>query len=303
MAEVRVQVPGKVNLALAVGPPDERGYHPLATVFQAVSVTDELVAQPAPPGQMWLNFSGEGASFLPTDETNLVTRAARLLVKTCGLRDAGAEMHVTKQIPVAGGMAGGSADAAAALVALNELWQAGLGRAELAELAAQLGADVPFLLHGGTAIGTRYGDVIEPIPCAGQYHWTLAISHGGLSTPAVFRRFDATATPGPVQVAPELLTALAEGDVAGVGALLSNDLEAPAKTLKPELKQVLRLGRGAGADGAVVSGSGPTCAFLSAEPAQAELVAERLAASPLVRSVVQAHGPVPGAQVVEVNHG
>lgn len=152
-----MRVPAKVNLALNVGATDNEGYHALGTLFQAVSLFDDLVARPAEAGVFRVSFRGEGASGLPTDDTNLVVRAARLLAGTCGTGNLGAEIRVHKRIPVAGGMAGGSADAAATLVACNQLWGTSLDTGQLHAVAARLGADVPFLLHGGTAVGTGGG--------------------------------------------------------------------------------------------------------------------------------------------------
>ncbi|MDO5083243.1 MAG: 4-(cytidine 5'-diphospho)-2-C-methyl-D-erythritol kinase [Arachnia propionica] len=297
MAEVVVKVPSKVNLALLVGETDPEGYHRLGTVFQAVSLHDEVRARSAEPGCFRLTFRGEGASFLPVDGTNLVTRAARLLAETHRVRDAGVDFLVHKHIPVAGGMAGGSADAAAALVACNELWGLGLRTDDLHPLAAQLGSDVPFLLHGGTAIGTGRGEQLRPLRTTGTHHWVLALSHSGLSTPAVFKEFDRTTSPRPTQVAPELLTALEQGDVAGVAQLLTNDLAAAALSLQPDLAEVIRIGMGAGALGSVVSGSGPTIAFLCDSEALSLQVGEALRVSSRVRAVRRAVGPVPGARI------
>ena len=291
---VRVRVPAKVNLALCVGPADDSGYHELATVFQALSLWDELVVEPAVPGIFRVAFRGEGAAFLPTDDTNLAIRAARLLAGHCGIQDAGCHIVVRKRIPVAGGMAGGSADAAAVLVACNEMWGRPAGTHELRDLAAQLGADVPFLLTGGTAIGTGRGDIIDPVPAAGTYHWTLALSHSGLSTPAVFREFDRVSEPQPPVIPQALLDALASGDVAAVGRLLVNDLSDAAIRLQPTLGSTLQLGLDAGALGAIVSGSGPTCAFLSDSDQGASLVAEALGVFSGVRAVRRATGPVAG---------
>ena len=292
---VRVRVPAKVNLALCVGSADDTGYHELGTVFQALSLWDEVSVEPAPAGVFRVAFRGEGAAFLPTDDTNLAIRAARLLAKHCDVKDAGCVMLIRKRIPVAGGMAGGSADAAAVLVACNELWGRPAGAAELTGLAAQLGADVPFLLAGGTAIGTGRGDIIEPIPTRGTYHWTLALSHTGLSTPSVFREFDRLAKPTAPVVPEELLDALAAGDVAAVGGNLVNDLAEAAIRLQPTLGSTLQIGLDAGALGAVVSGSGPTCAFLSDSADSAALVAEALGVFSGVRAVRSALGPVGGA--------
>lgn len=297
---VRVRVPAKVNLALCVGAADDSGYHELGTVFQALSLWDEVTVEPAPAGVFRVAFRGEGAAFLPTDETNLAIRAAKLLAQHCGVVDAGCIMMIRKRIPVAGGMAGGSADAAAVLVACNQLWGKPARSEELTSLAAQLGADVPFMLTGGTAIGTGRGDIIEPVESRGSYHWTLALSHTGLSTPAVFREFDRLAEPTAPTIAPALLEALAAGDVAAVGRHLVNDLADAAIRLQPTLGSTLQIGLDAGAAGAVISGSGPTCAFLSESAESASLVAEALGVFSGVRAVRSAVGPVGG---VGEDHG
>ena len=296
--EVRVRVPAKVNLTLNVGATDNKGYHALGTLFQAVSLFDDLVVRPAEAGVFRVNFRGEGASGLPVDDTNLVVRAARLLAKTCGMGNLGVEIRVHKRIPVAGGMAGGSADAAATLVACNQLWGTGLDAEQLHAVAARLGADVPFLLHGGTAVGTGRGEKLRSVPARGSFHWVLALSHHGLSTPAVFREFDRISAPQPTDIDSGLLEALADGDARRVGALLRNDLQRAAFNLQPELADVLAMGREAGAIGALVSGSGPTIAFLAGTKAVADAISDRLVLSSRVRAVRRAHGPVPGAQIV-----
>ena len=293
-----MRVPAKVNLALNVGATDNEGYHALGTLFQAVSLFDDLVARPAEAGVFRVSFRGEGASGLPVDDTNLVVRAARLLAGTFGTGNLGAEIRVHKRIPVAGGMAGGSADAAATLVACNQLWGTGLDTGQLHALAARLGADVPFLLHGGTAVGTGRGEKLKPVPVRGSLQWVLALSHHGLSTPAVFREFDRISPPRPTGIDPGLLAALAGGDAHRVGSLLGNDLQQAAVNLHPELADVLAMGREAGAAGALVSGSGPTIAFLAGTKAVADAISDRLALSSRVRAVRRAHGPVPGARIV-----
>ncbi|GAA4889257.1 4-(cytidine 5'-diphospho)-2-C-methyl-D-erythritol kinase [Tessaracoccus lubricantis] len=295
---VRVRVPAKVNLALSVGGTDTQGFHELATVFQAVSLGDEVTAEVARPGEFKLAFHGEGAAFLPVDDTNLAIRAAKLLARHAELDDVGVSLVIRKRIPVAGGMAGGSADAAAVLVACSALWGLGLTREELHPLAAELGSDVPFLLLGGTAIGTGRGEQLAPLMTSGTYHWTFALSHTGLSTPSVFKEFDRLSTPGQPAVADELVEALRAGDVPAVGAALSNDLEEAAISLQPTLAHTLRLGRDAGALGSIVSGSGPTCAFLAGSEAHSHEIAEALAVFSGVRAVRRAYGPVAGAQVM-----
>lgn len=299
MTTVRVRVPGKVNLALRVGETDAQGYHLLGTIFQAVGLYDDIVAERLPAGQWKLAFQGEGAAFLPVDDTNLAMRAAKLVASHFGVEDAGAGLTIRKRIPVAGGMAGGSADAAGTLLTCAKLWGVDASIDELHALAAQLGSDVPFLLHGGTVHGTGRGEVLEPLQVAGSYHWVFALSHGGLSTPAVFREFDRLDGPGPTELPEPLVAALAAGDVREVGRHLTNDLQGAALRLQPTLQHTLRLGLDVGALGAVVSGSGPTCAFLTESPEAAKDLARKLAVFSGVRTVRCATAPVGGAHVVD----
>lgn len=298
---VRVRVPAKVNLALCVGRLGADGYHPLDTVFQAVSLFDEVVAHPSDAPGVTLTMRGEGSEALPCDESNLAVRAAELLRRRFGI-ESGVDVLVRKQIPIAGGMAGGSADAAAALLACSMLWDLDVQPDELHELAAELGSDVPFALVGQVARGSGRGTTLVPMLTRGTYHWVLALADRGLSTPAVFRRFDDLVDAGELtptaEVPPGLLNALARGDAAGVGANLVNDLERPAITLRPELGEVLEAGRGLGALGAVLSGSGPTCAFLAAGEEAAMDLAAALASRPGVRAVRRVRAPVPGARSV-----
>jgi 4-diphosphocytidyl-2-C-methyl-D-erythritol kinase len=297
---VTVRVPAKVNLALSVGPLRPDGYHDLATVFHAVGLTDEVTATNA--DTLALTCEGEGQVEVPLDGTNLAWRAAELLARTVG-RVPAVRLHLTKGIPVAGGMAGGSADAAGALVACDALWGTGLSRDQLHTLAAQLGSDVPFALHGGTAMGTGRGEQITPVLARGEFHWVFAFAHDGLSTPAVFRELDRlreaageqAAAPGVDQ---ELLRALRAGDSTLLGAALRNDLTRPATSLRPDLRATLQAGSDAGAIGTLLSGSGPTCAFLAPDAAAAATVAAALEAAPTVRAVRRALGPAAGAHVL-----
>lgn len=299
MTTVRVRVPGKVNLALRVGETDAQGYHLLGTIFQAVGLHDDIVAERLPAGEWKLAFQGEGAAFLPVDDTNLAMRAAKLVASHFGVEDAGVGLTIRKRIPVAGGMAGGSADAAGTLLTCATLWGVDASLEELHTLAAQLGSDVPFLLHGGTVHGTGRGEVLTPMDVAGSYHWVFALSHGGLSTPAVFREFDRLDGPGPTELPEALVAALAAGDVHEVGRHLTNELQAAALRLQPTLQHTLRLGLDVGALGAVVSGSGPTCAFLTESAEAAKDLADKLAVFSGVRTVRCATAPVGGAHVVD----
>lgn len=300
----RVRVPAKVNLALCVGPPAQDGYHPLGTVFHAIGLYDEVVATGAPDGVLELAVQGDGIDEVPTDERNLAWRAARLLAETHGRADLGVRLLLKKSIPVAGGMAGGSADAAAALLACSMLWDLDTGPDELHELAAQLGSDIPFALVGGNAIGRGRGDELVPLLGRGTYHWVLALAHGGLSTPAVYRRFDELERPAlpdgalPTDIPDEVMNALAAGDPVALGKSLRNDLQAAALDLRPELGETLEFGMAHGALGGIVSGSGPTCAFLAASESDAMDLASALRQLPQVRTTRRASGPVAGAKPI-----
>ncbi|MFZ0530962.1 MAG: 4-(cytidine 5'-diphospho)-2-C-methyl-D-erythritol kinase [Propionicimonas sp.] len=297
---VRVRVAGKVNLALRCGPRRPDGYHGLATVFQAVSVFDEVEATAALPGRFTVKVLGEQADLVPTGESNLAVKAARLLAATAGPgRPLGANLVVRKAIPVTGGMAGGSADAAGALLACSVLWDLDIAPDELLELGAQLGADVPFCLAGGTALGTGRGDQLAPVLSRGTYHWVLAFSDGELSTPAVFAKFDQLRLGAdPLEVPAEVLNALVSGDVQALGRALVNDLEPAALALRPQLGQVLETGREFGAVAAIISGSGPTVAFLAANEPSAVDLSVKLSSLGLCRAVKRVSGPVPGARLV-----
>ena len=297
-ASVTVRVPAKVNLALSVGPLRGDGYHDLATVFHAVGLYDEVTATPA--DTLSLTCEGEGAAEVPLDETNLAWRAAVLVAEATG-RDPAVSLHLAKGIPVAGGMAGGSADGAAALVACDALWGTGLTRDELHALASRLGSDVPFALYGGTAMGTGRGERITPILARGEFHWVFAFAHDGLSTPAVFREIDRLRTDEDVPapgVDDELLRALRAGDSGLLGAALRNDLTRAATSLRPDLLHTLQLGHEAGALGSLLSGSGPTCAFLAADAVSAARIGAALEAAPAVRAVRRALGPAAGAHLI-----
>ncbi|HET6876596.1 MAG TPA: 4-(cytidine 5'-diphospho)-2-C-methyl-D-erythritol kinase [Jatrophihabitans sp.] len=295
---VRVQAPAKVNLHLSVGLARPDGFHDLVTVFHAVDLVDEVSAAPA--SGLRITVLGDGAADVPADERNLAWQAAQLLADTAGIA-AHAHLTIRKAIPVAGGMAGGSADAAAALVACARLWDLDVGPAELAPLAAQLGSDVTFPLLGGTALGTGRGELLEPVECAAPLHWVFALADHGISAGAAYgeldRQRDAGLAPPPIGAPDSLLAALADGDVTAVAATLGNDLQPAALALAPRLEHTLRVGGEAGALAGIVSGSGPTCAFLCRDGAAANLVAATLEAAGGCRTARVATGPVPGARI------
>ncbi|MCX5265375.1 4-(cytidine 5'-diphospho)-2-C-methyl-D-erythritol kinase [Streptomyces sp. NBC_00199] len=297
-AGVTVRVPAKVNVQLAVGAARPDGFHDLANVFLAVGLYDEVTVTPA--GGLRVTCEGPDAAQVPLDRTNLAARAAIALAERYG-RTPDVHLHIAKDIPVAGGMAGGSADGAGALLACDALWGTGATRDELLDICAELGSDVPFSLVGGAALGTGRGEKLTALETGGAFHWVFAMAGRGLSTPAVFREFDrltrGTDVPEPV-ASGALLDALATGDPDALAATVSNDLQPAALSLFPELAETLDEGRGAGALAALVSGSGPTTAFLVRDAEAAHRTAEALRAAGTCRAVRTASGPVPGATVL-----
>jgi 4-diphosphocytidyl-2-C-methyl-D-erythritol kinase len=296
-APVTVRVPAKVNLELLVGPLREDGYHSLSTVFQAVSLHDDVTVSVA--DEWGVSVSGPLATGVPLGDDNIALRAARLLQRSREVDPV--HVRIRKGIPVAGGMAGGSADAAATLVALDHLWELGLDRDELEEAAAELGSDVPFLVSGGTAMGSGRGELLAPVLARGTYHWVFALGEDGLSTPAVYAECDrlrgATEVPDPAPN-PALMAALRTGDPHELAPQLANDLQEAAVSLRPSIGDVLASGMEYGALGGIVSGSGPTVAFLVEDNEAGIDLAVALTASGVVRDVRRATGPVHGAHVI-----
>lgn len=304
MTSVTVRVPAKINLQLAVGPLRPDGYHGLVTVFHAISLFDEVTVTAADTDSVTVR--GEGADHVPENGDNLALRAVRALRTEQERRGSapgdGVAVAIDKRIPVAGGMAGGSADAAAALVACNELWDAGLSPADLCEVGATVGSDVAFAVIGGTAVGRGRGERLTPaLAGPARYHWVLAFADGHLPTPAVYGKLDRQRendeVPEP-ELSEELMSALRAGDPARLGAALGNDLQAPALALFPALRRTLAVGLEAGALGGLVSGSGPTCFFLAESASEATDLAVALSGAGVCRAVATAAGPAAGACVV-----
>lgn len=305
--EVAVRAPGKLNLQLSVGPRQADGYHPLATVFQAVDLYETVTASARADDRFTLEMTmlptvkaDPGA--VPLDETNLVLKAARAVAGRYGVTD-GMDLRVVKGVPVAGGMAGGSADAAAALLACAEAWDVGATRDELDELAAGLGSDVPFALHGHTAVGLGRGDELSPAMTRGQFHWVFATQGHGLSTPAVYAEFDRQVAAGEwsardPHLSDALMSALMAGDAHALGASLVNDLQGPALALAPHLKRTMDLAHEAEALGVMISGSGPTVAALGRSRQHALAIAAHLSAVGESDAVLTVSGPAPGAVVL-----
>jgi 4-diphosphocytidyl-2-C-methyl-D-erythritol kinase len=280
-----------------VGAARPDGFHDLANVFLAVGLYDEVTVTEA--DGLTVTCSGPDAAQVPLDRTNLAARAALALAERHG-READVHLHIAKDIPVAGGMAGGSADGAGALLACDALWGTNASREELLDICAELGSDVPFSLVGGAALGTGRGEKLRPLEVGGAFHWVFAVADGGLSTPAVYGEFDrlneGVEVPEPA-VSEDLLAALAKGDAHALAAALSNDLQPAALSLRPSLADTLATGRAAGALAALVSGSGPTTAFLVRDSGTAEKVAQALTASGTCRTARVAVSPAPGATV------
>ncbi|MFI6491700.1 4-(cytidine 5'-diphospho)-2-C-methyl-D-erythritol kinase [Streptomyces sp. NPDC050564] len=295
---VTVRVPAKVNVQLAVGGVRPDGFHDLANVFLAVGLYDEVTVTPAE--ELRITCTGPDAAQVPLDRTNLAARAALELARRYGL-DPAVHIHIAKDIPVAGGMAGGSADGAGALLACDALWGTNASRAELLDICAELGSDVPFSLVGGAALGVGRGEQLRALEVGGTFHWVFAMAERGLSTPAVFREFDrmneGVRIPEPV-ASQELFDALRKGDADALAAAVSNDLQLAALSLFPALADTLDAGRAAGALAALVSGSGPTTAFLAPGAESAKTVADALLASGTCRSVRVTESPAPGATVL-----
>lgn len=299
---VTVRVPAKINLQLSVGPRESDGYHQLVTVFQAISIFDDVTIKIGEQGTgVKLTVSGDQIHGVPTDSSNLVVKAVELIADKFEI-DIDVSIDIKKSIPVAGGMAGGSADAAATIVAIDELYSLDMTREEMHVIASQLGSDVPFLLSGGTAIGQGRGDQLTAALSRGTYHWVLALSSVGLSTPAVYGECDRLRQGLDIsepQISDVLMQALLSADPSHVGKLLVNDLQPAACSLRPALRLILDVGQEYGALGAIVSGSGPTVAFLVSDEEHGLDLAVALSASGVVGSVTRAYGPVHGAKVIE----
>ncbi|MCI7551860.1 MAG: 4-(cytidine 5'-diphospho)-2-C-methyl-D-erythritol kinase [Actinomycetaceae bacterium] len=295
---VHAIAPAKINLALHVGGPRADGFHPLDTVFEAIDLFDDVIATPGKaPGALTLEIHGLGED-LPTDESNLAIKAGRILQDRFDARDRSAHISITKKIPVAGGMAGGSADAAGTLVALNELWELGASKEVLLSLAGELGSDVPFALIGSVAHGTQRGEVLEPIVPGTMHGFVIATNPRGLSTPAVFAEFDRLFPNADQPASTRKVREAVEGvDLAQLGTLLANDLEIPAFSLRPDLADVFRRSDEAG-HGVVLCGSGPSIAVLCDVSDGAELARDAQRAFPDLH-IVTAYGPAAGAHVVK----
>ena len=299
---VIARVPAKVNLQLAVGPLGNDGFHEVTTVFQAISLFDDVTVETAVENNgISIQVTGQTSTGVPSDSSNLAVKAATLMIKNYDL-PSDINIKLKKEIPVAGGMAGGSADAAGVIVGLDSLFELGLSRDEMEMVGSKIGADVPFSICGGVAIGTGRGDQITPALFKGSYNWVLALSGQGLATPSVYAECDrlreglSISTP---VVSEQLMQALRAGDAKALGKSLSNDLQPAACSLRPALRLVLDVGLDYGALGGIVSGSGPTVAFLVKDEEHAMDLTVALSSSGVISSVVRASGAVAGARIIE----
>ena len=287
---VSVRMPAKLNIALQVGPARDDGFHELATIYHAVSLCDTITVSDVPVGSgISIVCTNED---VPVDNRNLAWKAATVIAQKANVRPD-VQIRIDKGIPVAGGMAGGSTDAAGTLIALNELWQLDYTKDELLELASELGSDVPFCIAGGTQLGHGRGELLSPVLAKGTFHWVIATAQAGLSTPAVYAKLDEIRPDAEEPHIPEeVMAALRTNDARALGLALHNDLQAAAIVLKPSLQRTLEAGIEAGALGAIVSGSGPTCVFLARDTEHALDVQISLTGSGFAHDVMTAHGPV-----------
>ena len=279
-SRVVLEAPAKINLYLEVGSARPDGYHPVRTVLQAVDLCD-LLAVEVTDGGAGVRLEVEGDA--PPGEDNLCHRAAAAFLAATGLR-MGIKIKLTKVIPQAAGLGGGSSDAAAVLRVLNFIAGEALSREELLQTASTLGMDVPFFLVGGTVLGEGRGERVTALPQAPPLPVLLVNPGVGLSTAEVYRRFDILGgeelpAPGPAG----LIEALPRGDCGAIGPLLYNSLQRAACELMPEVASLLEAADRAGAARALVSGSGPTVFVLEGEEERAaDLEEEMKRHAPLV---------------------
>jgi 4-diphosphocytidyl-2-C-methyl-D-erythritol kinase len=299
---VTARVPAKVNLQLSVGPLGADGFHEVTTVFQAISLFDDVTVATADKGDgIKISITGQTSGGVPADNSNLAVKAAQLMIKNYDLPED-LVIKLKKEIPVAGGMAGGSADAAGVIVGLDSLFELGLSRDVMESVGSKIGSDVPFSICGGVAIGTGRGDQITPALAKGSYNWVLALSGQGLATPSVYQECDRLReglSIAPPVVSEPLMQALRAGDAKALGKALTNELQPAACSLRPALRLVLDVGVDYGALGGIVSGSGPTVAFLVSDDEHAMDLTVALSSSGVISSVVRASGAVAGARIIE----
>jgi 4-diphosphocytidyl-2-C-methyl-D-erythritol kinase len=301
--KVTASAPAKINLQLSVGALRADGYHDLVTVYQALNLRDDVTIFERAEGMgVQCSVAGDFTNGVPNDDSNLAVKAVQLVAELVG-SSCDLNIQITKRIPVAAGLAGGSADAAAALVAAAELYGYG---GDLQPLAEQLGSDVAFSLLGGTALGTSRGEVVVPVLARGEYCWVIMSSSNGLSTPRVYQKLDQLRDEGalrePLQLKPknELLQSLLTGSAEQLAGHLTNDLQPAAIALAPRLQRLLDVAIEDGAIAALVAGSGPTCIALTKNYEHALDVAARVTGENLADRVLVATSPAAGTEIISV---
>ncbi|MFM7014162.1 MAG: 4-(cytidine 5'-diphospho)-2-C-methyl-D-erythritol kinase [Actinomycetota bacterium] len=278
--------PAKVNLFFAVGAFLKDGYHEVASLYQALALREQLSMELS--GRNHVEFCGPYQSLaeesVPRDDSNLVFLAQKALSEfSVELANSKFDFLIKKSVPIAGGMAGGSADAAAALTLIDGRYGLELG-SKLEEIGSSFGADVPFSIRGGTAQGLGRGEVLSPIETSGTLHFVVTPNPVGLATPLVYKQLDLmrieegidVSALAPPTLSRSLLKAVADANPEALAPLMANDLERAALRLRPELRSVLEAGEEAGALRSMISGSGPSIVHLARNRTDAELIAERL---------------------------
>lgn len=272
---IRLRTHAKINLFLRVIGRRPDGYHEIESIFHGVSLSDRIHLRPTGGSDINVVMHSDGPRSEEIElENNLAYLAARSLLER-GVTGAGLHIEIDKRIPIAAGLGGGSGNAAGVLIALNELWGAGLGSEDLNAVAASVGSDVPYCLVGGTMLATARGEKLTSLPSPTDLHFVLGISEEPLFTRDVYERWDELGS-GPGEGSASMTLALGTGDPREVGQLLHNDLEAAAFSLRPELEELKKVISSAGALGAAVTGSGPTLFGLASDAEHARDIAAKI---------------------------
>jgi len=304
--QIIASAPGKINIFFKVGSLQDDGYHEVLSIYQALDLREIVKVSSSATWRVAVSgsLSEEQIASVPTGQDNLVVRAAKAIASLAKISNPPElSFEITKNVPVAGGMGGGSADAAAAMLAVDALWGTKLDQEELMTAASNFGADIPFSILGGTAVGVGRGDQLSPLDGVRKLHWVLVPMNAGLSTPKVYAKLDemrVSQGQDPRQIdspksPQELIDALKLGDAHAVAKHLHNDLQDAAVALMPELAKTIATGLAAGALAAMVSGSGPTVVMLAESETAAESIANRLALEGYVS--IPTFGPAQGTML------
>ncbi len=287
MDKVTVTAPAKLNLSLDVTGTDGRGYHTLDMIMQTVSVYEKVTVMPRQEGIVL----SSNAKYIPRDSKNVAFRAAEVFFDHSGI-SAGADIYIRKKVPIKAGMAGGSADAAGVLVALDRLYGTVYGTEKLMELGGRVGSDVPFMISGGTKRVQGTGDVILPCPAMPRCHLVICMPSRGVSTPAAFMNFDRLGKEVPVDTR-ALMDAMARKDIRKAALFMVNELEEAARS--PDTRPIKEKLLATGALGAAMTGSGAAVFGVFDDDSLAQKAVEALKED--YRSVYLAHPVSFGARV------